>query len=132
MIRRPPRSTLFPYTTLFRSHSLARYVQPRRKFRDPAMRDGRIRQFAALAADIEDVSLSIADIESDAKGVPVLLRQYLRVGGRCLAFNLDPNFSDVLDALLIADLRTAPLALLERCLGRAEAHLFLESHRRAS
>src|SRR2546422_1651037 len=24
MIRRPPRSTLFPYTTLFRSHKLAR------------------------------------------------------------------------------------------------------------
>src|SRR3712207_7554035 len=24
MIRRPPRSTLFPYTTLFRSHALAR------------------------------------------------------------------------------------------------------------
>src|SRR2546426_8692907 len=24
MIRRPPRSTLFPYTTLFRSHDLAR------------------------------------------------------------------------------------------------------------
>src|SRR2546429_5266411 len=24
MIRRPPRSTLFPYTTLFRSHSIAR------------------------------------------------------------------------------------------------------------
>src|SRR2546421_1853099 len=27
MIRRPPRSTLFPYTTLFRSLSLARDVQ---------------------------------------------------------------------------------------------------------
>src|SRR3712207_6864167 len=26
MIRRPPRSTLFPYTTLFRSHRLARHV----------------------------------------------------------------------------------------------------------
>src|SRR2546427_3961821 len=26
MIRRPPRSTLFPYTTLFRSHSLRRAV----------------------------------------------------------------------------------------------------------
>src|SRR5256885_14938544 len=25
MIRRPPRSTLFPYTTLFRSRELARY-----------------------------------------------------------------------------------------------------------
>src|SRR2546427_3302073 len=28
MIRRPPRSTLFPYTTLFRSHS-PEFVQPR-------------------------------------------------------------------------------------------------------
>src|SRR3712207_8623983 len=26
MIRRPPRSTLFPYTTLFRSHALAERV----------------------------------------------------------------------------------------------------------
>src|SRR5258707_11764303 len=29
MIRRPPRSTLFPYTTLFRSLQLARGVGPR-------------------------------------------------------------------------------------------------------
>src|SRR3712207_8628066 len=29
MIRRPPRSTLFPYTTLFRSNRLVRVVQAR-------------------------------------------------------------------------------------------------------
>src|SRR2546427_4692487 len=29
MIRRPPRSTLFPYTTLFRSPELAKYLQPK-------------------------------------------------------------------------------------------------------
>src|SRR5258706_13661415 len=29
MIRRPPRSTLFPYTTLFRSHELKREVHVR-------------------------------------------------------------------------------------------------------
>src|SRR3712207_7723995 len=28
MIRRPPRSTLFPYTTLFRSQVLLRHLQP--------------------------------------------------------------------------------------------------------
>src|SRR2546422_7867388 len=28
MIRRPPRSTLFPYTTLFRSHQFAAYISP--------------------------------------------------------------------------------------------------------
>src|SRR5260370_23611643 len=29
MIRRPPRSTLFPYTTLFRSHSVSRHAVPK-------------------------------------------------------------------------------------------------------
>src|SRR2546425_5097124 len=29
MIRRPPRSTLFPYTTLFRSHQIGRLIVPR-------------------------------------------------------------------------------------------------------
>src|SRR3712207_8182154 len=30
MIRRPPRSTLFPYTTLFRSRDELRVIRPRR------------------------------------------------------------------------------------------------------
>src|SRR2546430_11241535 len=31
MIRRPPRSTLFPYTTLFRSHHPSRLGEPRQR-----------------------------------------------------------------------------------------------------
>src|SRR5262249_579175 len=119
------KSLIVNYLSARASHELSRYVQPRRRFRHPLMKDGRIRHFASLAADIEDISLSIADIEQGAKGVPVLLRQYLKAGGRLLGFNLDPSFSDVLDALIVADLRTAPMALLERCMGRAEARAFL-------
>jgi hypothetical protein len=37
---------------------------------------------------------------------------------------VDPNFSDTLDALILADLRSAPLGLLERCMGRPEAQAF--------
>jgi hypothetical protein len=77
-----------------------------------------------VAADIEDLSLSIADIEDDGKGVPVLIRQYLNAGGRVLGFSVDPNFSDTLDTLILADLRNAPLALLERSMGRLEAQAF--------
>src|SRR5438067_9072726 len=38
MIRRPPRSTLFPYTTLFRSPRRRRVVRRRRDQRIPAAR----------------------------------------------------------------------------------------------
>src|SRR2546426_9162127 len=46
MIRRPPRSTLFPYTTLFRSQARAagdgrrRHVAPRRADRDAEVHPG--------------------------------------------------------------------------------------------
>ena len=86
--------------------------------------DNGTKWFAAMAADIEDLSLSIADIEDDGKGVPVLIRQYLKAGGRVLGFSVDPSFSDTLDALILADLRSAPLPLLERCMGRREAQAF--------
>src|SRR2546423_10663285 len=49
MIRRPPRSTLFPYTTLFRSGNLARAGAGRQQAASgPGIRTGR-RRFAAPA-----------------------------------------------------------------------------------
>src|SRR2546426_8785452 len=40
MIRRPPRSTLFPYTTLFRSHRARAVQSPDGRARRPAAGDG--------------------------------------------------------------------------------------------
>src|SRR5438552_6120310 len=40
MIRRPPRSTLFPYTTLFRSGLAAAAVVPPRRARPPERAEG--------------------------------------------------------------------------------------------
>src|SRR3712207_8401160 len=45
MIRRPPRSTLFPYTTLFRSHQ-----RRRRRHAEGALRPARLRRGAAAHA----------------------------------------------------------------------------------
>src|SRR3989454_8102029 len=43
MIRRPPRSTLFPYTTLFRSHLLRREAPGRRPREEPdRVAEGRV------------------------------------------------------------------------------------------
>jgi putative hemolysin len=126
--RAASRGLIVTYLADRASHRLAQLVHPRRRFRDPMLRNSQIKRLAALSTGIEDLSLSIADIEDDGKGVPVLIRQYLKAGGRLLGFNVDPNFSDALDALIVADLRTAPQALLERCMGRPEAKMFREFH----
>ena len=50
----------------------------------------------------------------------------MKAGGRVLGFNVDPHFSNVVDALMMADLRREPLPLLERYMGRESATAFLE------
>src|SRR2546430_9493879 len=47
MIRRPPRSTLFPYTTLFRSHAYLMYGFPTETAQDTIDALERVRQLFA-------------------------------------------------------------------------------------
>ena len=79
--------------------------------------------------DLDELSQPITDLELDGKGLPILLRQYARVGGRFLAFNLDRKFSDVLDGLVIVDLRQTKPMLLERYMGRETLKDFRRYHR---
>jgi len=76
--------------------------------------------------DLEDLSDCVADLEPTRTGVPVLLRQYLKLGGKLLGFNLDPEFSDALDGLIVVDLTKTEPRLLERYFGKAEAQDFLK------
>jgi putative hemolysin len=81
------------------------------------------------SASIEEVDRLIAGVEFDGKGVPILLRQYLKLNAKLLGFNVDPNFGDALDALMMVDLTTVDIAILNRYLGRTEAAAFLLHHR---
>ena len=107
-------------------HDWSRWVRPREPF-DPGRR-GRVRP--SNLDSLEDVSAFINEIESDQKGVPVLLKQYLKLGGRLLGFNVDPDFSSVLDVLLLVDLRRTEPRILSRYMGREELREFLDLHRR--
>src|SRR5260221_7520345 len=53
MIRRPPRSTLFPYTTLFRSHPLADEARPL-GVRDRALVEPVDLELEPVVAEVED------------------------------------------------------------------------------
>ena len=60
----------------------------------------------------------VSEIENDGKGVPILLRNYLKLNAKMIGFNVDPDFSDVLDCLIMVDLRTTEEKLLKRFMGR--------------
>ena len=86
----------------------------------------------ARVFSIDDISDWVSMFESDGKGVPVLVRHYMKLGGKFLGFNVDAKFSNVLDGLLMLDLRKANPELLVRYLGKEGAAVFLDLHAKSS
>ena len=107
---------------------LARWVEARRPFRPAVLRKWDCRGMCHALRELEELSQPITDVEADGKGLPVLLRQYAKVGGKLVGFNVDRKFSDVLDGLVVVDLRRTEPNVLERYMGREGALRFRQAH----
>jgi len=100
--------------------SLATSVRAKHKYQPRALR--------SMAANADQLSEAVSDLEPDHKVLPVLLRQYLNVGGQILDFSIDRNFSGVLDGLIVVDLAKTDGRLVDKYLGKDGAMRFREFH----
>lgn len=111
-----------------REDKLAGLIEPRRPFRPGLLRRWDCRGMFHALRDLDELSQPITDVEADGKGLPILLRQYAKVGGKLVGFNVDRKFSNVLDGLVVVDLRETEPAVLERYMGRKGAERFRQFH----
>ncbi len=103
-------------------------VTPRTPPRSQRQRGDESELLVRLTRDIDDVDELVREIESDRRNVPILLRQYLKLNGQVLGFNIDPAFGHVLDALMLIDLVRTPRVILDRFFGKDAAKAFLSRH----
>lgn len=111
---------------------LAGLVVPRTPPKHHRRQAAESERLVRLAESIDDVDELVREIESHERSVPVLLRQYLKLDAQVLGFNIDPEFGNVLDALMLIDLTRTPRPILDRFFGRAEAEAFLGRHTEAA
>ncbi|HEY4843863.1 MAG TPA: GNAT family N-acyltransferase [Terriglobales bacterium] len=104
-------------------------IHARTPFRAPKLRRWDCGALCSALRDLDQLAEPISDVEEDGKGLPILLRQYAKVGGRLVGFNLDRKFSDVIDGLVIVDLRQTDAAVLERYMGKDGYAGFRQYHR---
>jgi hypothetical protein len=108
---------------------LSRLVKPRHAPKRKTKGEWANPAFEQFISDVDGVSAIVQDIESDHKGIPILLRQYLKLGGRILAFNLDVDFSSVVDGLIAIDLRKTDRRAQGRYMGDDAAGAFRTYHK---
>lgn len=90
---------------------LAEFVKPRNPFQ---MNTGDVDVEILLegSKDIGRFDKHIKDVEFEDAGMPVLLKKYLGLNGKIVSFNLDPEFNDALDGLLVLDLMNVPFQVI--------------------
>jgi putative hemolysin len=82
----------------------------------------------AVPRTAAEAEAAVSRLERNGEGMPVLLRQYLKLNARLLGFNVDPAFGDALDALMMVDLTRVDRRILRRYFGPAAADAYLLFH----
>jgi putative hemolysin len=87
--------------------------RPRKKFKIPAkMYLSNNIIISGIENSLQAIDLYINDIEK-LHSVPVLLKKYLQMNGKVIGFNVDQDFKNCLDALIIVKISDIPVRLLE-------------------
>jgi putative hemolysin len=108
---------------------LSRMVTARKPYRRKSIRELDRNNAALWSKDIEELSAWVSGIETDGKGVPILIKQYLKLGGKLLSFNIDSSFGNVLDGLIMVDLTRTDSKILKRYMGSEGFAAFRDYHR---
>ena len=96
--------------------ALAKLVRPRTPPRLTNLL-GKPDVLRAVAGSVSDVDDLVDQLESGARGMPPLLRHYLRLDAKVLAFNRDDAFGECIDALITIDVPNIQPRILQRYMG---------------
>jgi putative hemolysin len=85
----------------------ASLITPRKKFKYKYDDDEKA-LLKAHADDIKQLDNLIGEIENNQLKIPVLVKKYLKLNAKIVAFNIDPKFNDALDGFLIVNVDEIP------------------------
>lgn len=110
------------------AEGLAEFVKPKHKFHKKRKAVSYYHSFST--DDMRDLNDAIVELEKNQMGVPVLFKHYLKMGAKMLAFNVDPDFSDVLDCFMMTDLLKTDKFLLQKYMGKENLEKYYAFHKK--
>lgn len=91
----------------------AALVKPRNRFKvktkDVHLNDAMMH----LTPQLSSLDKFIGDVDQHNSGLPVLLKKYLGLNAKIIAFNVDPKFNNCVDGMLVLDIYDIPKSTIE-------------------
>ncbi len=99
---------------------MARYIRPRKKFKRRVDRRADYEVIIEAAEkDISKVEKVVSDVDNGFR-IPVLLKKYLELNARIIGFNVDPDFNNCLDGLIMLDVCNIPAEFVNSLSGEQD------------
>ncbi len=100
----------------FFDYKRAAFVKPRNRFKVTTNDQHLNTALENMTPDLKSLDKFIGDIDQYNNGLPVLLKKYLGLNAKIVAFNVDPKFNDCIDGLLVLDIFDVPKSTVESLL----------------
>jgi putative hemolysin len=101
-------------------YSSSVYIKPRKKFNIPNKISRRNKSILKNIDDnIKTLDLYINELQP-AHSVPVLMKKYLQMNGKILGFNIDHEFNNCLDGLMLVNIADIPVEMLDNMVKELE------------
>lgn len=101
---------------IMRNHlnwQLARHIKPRNSYQFKSDNTDLNLLMENMDHDINRLDKTIGDMDELNSGLPVLLKKYIKLNAKIIAFNVDPKFNNCLDGLIILDVYDVPKNTIE-------------------
>ena len=97
----------------FFDYKRAAFVKPRNRFKVTTNDQHLNAALENMTPDLNSLDKFIGDIDQYNNGLPILLKKYLGLNAKIVAFNVDPKFNDCIDGLLVLDIFEVPKSTIE-------------------
>ncbi len=111
---------------------MAQFVKPRNSYKFKSDNADINILMENMERDINRLDKAIGDLDELNSGLPVLLKKYIKLNAKIIAFNVDPKFNNCLDGLIVLDVNDVPKSTIESLSKEANDGSILErfySHR---
>jgi len=95
------------------NYDLGQFIKSRKKFKVKTTDVDIDILLETAKSDINKLDKLIGDFEITNDKLPVLLKKYISLNAKIIGFNIDPNFNDCLDGLIVIDLFDVPVQVIE-------------------
>ncbi|MEI7422251.1 MAG: GNAT family N-acyltransferase [Prolixibacteraceae bacterium] len=91
----------------------AALVRPRKRFKVKTNDIHLNEAMKHLTSQLSSLDKFIGDVDRNNNGLPVLLKKYLELNAKIIAFNIDPKFNDCVDGMILLDIFDIPKTTIE-------------------